>query len=116
MAYYPNKTNISTYSKEYIAFEVGKESKDTYCIMAIARHNIETGEINTQYTVLKNDSYSKKPTDPSLIKENQKYEEELLKGSAKECLDFIVDIVTKEGYWDQDPNDGFKKVFIEPIK
>lgn len=116
MAFYPHKTTIYSFSKEYIAFDVSKETKDTYCIQAKTTTNIETGAISARYSVLKNDSYSKKPEDPSLIKEDKKYYEVLYKGSCKECLDFIIDIVEKEGYWKQDPDDGFKKIFVEPSK
>lgn len=117
MSYYPNKNNkVSSYNNESVAFDVGKETKDSYSINIYYIHDIENNIITSESSVIKNYSYNEKPLDKSKIIEGKKYKEQLFTGTVKECFKFIDDIVQSQGYWDQHPTQPFVKIFIEPTK
>jgi len=116
MAYYKPKNNIiNTYNNESIAFNVNKETKDTYSVDIFQQINIETNEIlECKCEVVKNWTYGVKPK--VKVIEGKKYREVLLKSSSlKECYDFIDLIIQTEGYWDKHPTESFKEIFIEPV-
>lgn len=117
MAYYPNKDNkVSGYQNESVAFDVGRETKDSYSITIHYRHNIETDIIIAEASVLKNWAHNEEPTDKSKLIEGKKYKKQLFTGTVKECFEYIDNIVQSEGYWDKHPTESFKQVFIEPTK
>lgn len=94
---YLNKTNIGIASNQ-VAYPVGI-NKDAYYHNTYFCQDVETGEVTVENTVIKN-YYSDKKI-------------ELFKGTAKECQQFIVDIVEKEGEWIRD--ERLKYVHQVPI-
>jgi len=113
MSYFPLNPIEGTYSSKSIGFEVGKE-RDHYSIMTSYYHNVETDEITHHSYVVKNQTYSELGKGKEPI-EGKKYRETLTQGTLKQCADFIDNIIKAKGYWRQDPNSSFEKIFIEPM-
>lgn len=85
MPQFKNKTVIALAVHQQ-AYPVG-ENKESYYIRSWFRQDVETGEITSEHTVIKN-HYSSKP-------------EPLFSGSYKQCQDHIDAIVAKEGMWER---------------
>ena len=93
---YTHKTNTALSSNQ-VAYPIGK-NKDAYYHHIYFRQDNETGEITAENTVIKN-FYGKN--------------EQLFKGTPKECISFIEEIVKREGEWVRDEKLNY--VFQEPL-
>lgn len=86
------------YDVEYIAFNVG-EAKDTYAIGYSFEINKETNEATYTAKLLRNPNHNIKPSDPTKIVPNQKYREEIVKGTENDCLVTLKTIIKLTGHY-----------------
>lgn len=114
MSHFKNQKFIST-SNNTVAFEVGEETKDFYSTRTLYEHDPNTDNIKYSCEVIKNWSYDPLPTGAEKI-EGKKYSEVVFKGSLKECISYIDNIVREEGHWKNDPKNTFNKIFIPGVK
>lgn len=115
MSYYKPKPILISTSLDTIAFNVGKETRDSYTIITTYYHSVNTDEVSNKSLLVKNDIYSDLPRDKSKIDITKKYREEIFIGTLKGCVSTMQEIIDTQGYWDRDPK-TFRELFIEPIK
>ena len=111
---FSNRTKNTTfaYANNHLAFNVGREEKDSYTIDVDYEHDIETDKIIYRAQVIKNWAYPSPSSKDK--KDGMKYKEVIFSGTYKQCYEFIENIVKAKGHWIQDPNVMFGQIFIEP--
>ncbi len=105
---YLKEKTVTGYVSNQVAYPVG-EFKEAYNICSFFCQDVETNEVTTNHEVIKNLSYNERPKDkPPAV---GKYRETLFTGTYKECEQFIIDIVEKEGEWIYDS----KMNYVHPL-
>lgn len=114
MSYYRKRDFLYAYNNESYAFNIGKETKDSYTLLTFYKHNIIDDSISYTAEVIKNWTYGEIPSTGKT--EGKKYKEIVFTGTLAQCVNYIQNIVDIEGHWDKHPDNIFEQIFIEPNK